>query len=346
MRLGFNLLTIGKRLKIDIEAVKRAESMGYDSAWSAEAWGSDAITPLAYVAGHTTKLKLGTSIIQIPARTPAMTAMTAMSLDQLSNGRIILGLGISGPQVVEGWHGVPYKKPLSWMREYITILRTIFAREEKLNFQGQCYRIPYDGEDGMGQGKPLKSLIHGRKDIPIWTGSMSPKGQQLAGEIADGCLLVWMDPRKPDLILDNFRAGFEKAGGGKSLADFNVAPTVNVVVGDDLERCRFPVKSMLALYLGGMGSRKKNFYNEYAQRIGYEAEAKKIQDLYLDGKKKEATAQVPNELVDAVALVGPKERIAERFSIWKDLAKEGKIGTFIVAGQPGKAHEVIAELAS
>lgn len=345
MRLGFHAIQMGPRASIDIEAVQRAEAMGYDSVWSAEAWGSDAVTPLAYIAGHTSTLKLGSAIMQLPARSPAMTAMTAITLDQLSGGRFMLGLGTSGPQVVEGWHGVPFKRPLTWMREYIAVCRSIFARDEKLTYDGRWYQIPYAREDGSGQGKPLKCMLHGRRDIPIYTGSMSPKGQQLSGQAADGCLLVWMDPRKPDVFLDNFRAGFEQAGGGKSLADFDVAPTVNVVVGDDLERCRMPVKMMLALYIGGMGSKKKNFYNEYLQRLGYEAEAKTIQDLYLSGKKKEAAAAIPNELVDAVALVGTKERIADHFGIWKDLAADNKIGTFIVAGPPSKAHEVIAELA-
>jgi F420-dependent oxidoreductase-like protein len=255
---------------------------------------------------------------------------------------MILGLGTSGPQVVEGWHGKPWYKPLTWMREYITILKTIFAREEKLEFEGVHYQIPYKGEHSKGLGKPLKSILHGRADIPIYSGSMAPKGQELSGELCDGCLLTCMDPEKPEVITDNIKRGMERAGGGKSLDDFDLAPAVAVIVGDDLDALRNPLKFQLALYIGGMGAKNKNFYNEYIRRIGFEEAAEKIQDLYLAGKKREAISNVPDELVDKLYLVGPPERIRDRFAAWK----ESGVGTFIVGSEQIEAIRLMAELNS
>src|SRR6185369_13159125 len=252
----------GAQVSIDINMVKESERLGYDSVWTAEAWGSDAVSPLAWVAAQTTRIRLGTGIMQLPGRSPANTAMTAMTLDQLSGGRFILGLGTSGPQVVEGWHGVPFDKPLTWLKEYITIVRLILAREKPLEFQGVRYQIPYRGEGATGLGKPLKSILHGRKDIPIYTGSMAPKSQAQSAELCDGLLLTCMHPERFDVIEPNLKEGFHKAGGGKSLADFDVAPTVAVIIGDDLDVCRMPLKLSLALYIGGMGARDKNFYND------------------------------------------------------------------------------------
>ncbi len=343
MRLGLMMGYSGPRIRVDIDRIKEAETLGYDSVWTAEAWGSDAVSPLAWVGSHTTTIKLGTGIMQLPGRSPANTAMTAMTLDQLSGGRFLLGLGTSGPQVVEGWHGKPWWKTLTWMREYITICRRIFAREAKLEFEGDHYQLPFRGEHSKGLGKPLKSIIHGRADIPIYTGSMAPKGQELSGELADGCLLVCMDPEQPNVILDNLKVGFERAGGGKSIADFDVAPSVPVVMGDDLDACRGPLKFQLGLYIGGMGTKKKNFYNEYIRRIGFEEAAIKIQDLYLDGKKQEAIAAVPDELVDKLYLVGSKERIRDRFHAWKD---SDVIGTMIIATEQIEVIRLLAELNS
>jgi F420-dependent oxidoreductase-like protein len=341
MRLGLMVGYSGSQVSIDIGAIKEAEALGFDSVWTAEAWGSDAVTPLAWIGAQTSKIKLGTAIMQLPGRSPANTAMTAMTLDALSNGRFVLGLGTSGPQVVEGWHGVPFDKPLTWMREYITIVKKIFAREKALEFDGVRYQIPYRGPGSTGLGKPLKSILHARKDIPIYTGSMAPKGQALSAELCDGCLLTCMHPERFDVIEPNFAEGFAKAGGGKSFATFDVAPTVAVILGDDLDACRMPLKMMLALYIGGMGARDKNFYGEYVRRIGFEAEAHLIQDLYLAGKKGEAIAAVPDALVDAMNLVGPKERIRDRFQVWK----EAKIGTMVVGTQQPEAMRLIAELA-
>jgi F420-dependent oxidoreductase-like protein len=268
--------------------------------------------------------------------------MTAMTMDALSSGRFILGLGTSGPQVVEGWHGRPWYKTLTWMREYLTIVKQIFAREAPLEFEGEHYQIPYRGEHSKGLGKPLKSILHGRPDIPIYTGSMAPKGQELCGEMCDGVLLTCMNPERPEAIIDNLQRGFDRAGGGKSLDNFDLAPTIAVVLGDDLDACRMPLKAQLALYIGGMGARNKNFYNEYLRRAGFEEEAVKIQDLYLDGKKKAAIAAVTDELVDTLYLVGPKERIRDRFQVWK----QSKVGTLIVGAVQPEAVRLLAELNS
>ena len=341
MRLGLMVGYSGAQLTLDMDLIKEAERLGYDSVWSAEAYGSDAVTPLAYIAAQTTKIKLGTGIMQLPGRSPANTAMTAMTIDALSGGRFILGLGTSGPQVVEGWHGVPFDKPLVWMNEYIAIIRAILAREKPLVFEGIRYQIPYRGPGATGLGKPLKSILHGRKDMPIYVGAMAPKSQTQAAEIADGILLTCMDPERFDVIEENLLPGFAKAGKGKSLANFDVAPTLAVIVGDDLDACRMPLKMSLALYIGGMGARKKNFYNEYIRRIGYEKEAAEIQNLYLDGKREEAIAAVPDSLVDKLHLVGPPARIRERFAVWK----KSKVGTLIVGTSQPEAVRLIAELA-
>ena len=341
MRLGLMVGYSGAQISLDMNMIHEAEKSGFDSVWTAEAWGSDAVSPLAWIGAQTKKIKLGTAIMQLPGRSPANTAMTAMTLDQLSGGRFILGLGTSGPQVVEGWHGVPFDKPLSWLREYVTIVRAALAREKPLEFSGERYQIPYRGPGATGLGKPLKSILHGRKDIPIYTGSMAPKSQEMSAEIADGLLLTCMHPERFDVIRPHLEAGFAKAGGGKSLAKFDVAPTIACIIGTDLEACRMPLKMSLALYLGGMGAKAKNFYNEYIRRVGYEAEAIKVQTLFLEGKREEAIAAVPDKLVDALHLVGTPERIRERFAAWKSLP----IGTLIVGTQQLEAVRLLAELA-
>jgi F420-dependent oxidoreductase-like protein len=341
MRLGLMTGYSGAQISIDIDLIKEAERLGFDSVWTAEAWGSDAVTPLAWIGAQTSKIRLGTGIMQLPGRSPANTAMTAMTLDSLSGGRFILGLGTSGPQVVEGWHGVPFDKPLGWMREYITIVRQILARDKPLEFQGDRYQIPYRGPGATGLGKPLKSILHGRRDLPIYTGSMAPKSQAQSAELCDGLLLTCMHPERFEVIEPNLEEGFKRAGGGKSLANFDVAPTVAVIIGDDLDACRMPLKMSLALYIGGMGARDKNFYNDYIRKVGFEAEAIEIQDLYLSGKKNEAMARVPDALVDALHLVGPKERIRDRFQAWK----ASKVGTMIIGTVQPEAIRLMAELA-
>jgi len=339
MRLGLMVGYSGAQVSIDMNMIHEAERLGFDSVWTAEAWGSDAVSPLAWIAAQTKKIRLGTGIMQLPGRSPANTAMTAMTMDALSGGRFILGLGTSGPQVVEGWHGVPFDKPLTWIKEYVAIVRAILAREKPLEFNGERHQIPYRGPGATGLGKPLKSILHGNPKIPIYTGSMAPKSQAWAAEACDGILLTCMHPGRMDVIEKNLNEGFAKSG--KSLATFDVAPTVAVIVGADLDMCRLPLKQSLALYIGGMGARSKNFYNEYIRRVGFEAEAKKIQDLFLDGKKNEAIAAVPDALVDTLHLVGPPERIRDRFAAWK----ESKIGTMIVGAMQPEAIRLIAELA-
>jgi F420-dependent oxidoreductase-like protein len=332
MRLGLISGYSGAQMGLPMDLILEAEKSGFDSVWTAEAYGSDAITPLAWIGALTKKIKLGTGIMQMPARTPAMTAMTAMTLDALSGGRFILGIGPSGPQVVEGWHGVSYGKPLQRTREYIEIVRTILAREVPLEHHGKEFTIPYTGPGASGFGKPLKSILHGRKDMPIYTASISLKGVELAAEIADGVIPIWMSPEKWNIFGDPVKKGFAKSGGKKSLDNFDVAPFVTCVMGPNLETCRLPVKAMMALYIGGMGARSKNFYNDYAKRLGYEDAAVKVQDLFLGGKRNE-------ELVDEVALVGPKERIVDRLKAWK----ASPIKTMLIGTQSIDAVRVLAE---
>jgi F420-dependent oxidoreductase-like protein len=341
MRLGLVTGYSGPRMQNTIDLVLEAERLGFDSVWSGEAYGSDVITFLAYLGARTSKIKLGAGIMQMHARTPAMTAMTAMTLDGLTNGRFIIGLGPSNPQVVEGWHGVPYGKPLQRYREYIAILRRILAREAPLEFDGQEYQIPYRGPGASGLGKPLKSIIHGRPDIKIYTASIGPKGIELAAELADGLLPVWMSPDWYERLYEpHLEAGFAKAGPGKSRENFDLAPFVTCVMGNDVAKCREPVKANLALYIGGMGARSKNFYNRYVRQFGYQELAGQLQDLYLSGKKNEAQAAVPDELVDAVALVGPRERIRDQVARWK----ASPIKTMLIGTSQPEALRLLAEL--
>jgi len=338
IRFGLNVGYSGAQLAIDMDLVREAERLGFHSVWTAEAYGSDAVTPLAWIGGQTTKIHLGSAIMQMSARTPAMTASTATSLDQLSGGRFLLGLGVSGPQVVEGWHGQPFGKPLTRTREYIEIVRAIWARERPLEHQGEHYQIPYRGPGATGLGKPLRSILHGRQ-IPIYVAATRPKSVAQAAEIADGWLAVWYSPYRTGFYRDALESGFRRAGGGKSLASFDVAPAVTVIQGDDVQACLDFVKPMLALYIGGMGARGKNFYNELACRYGFEAAARKVQDLYLDGKKAEATAAVPNELADEVSLVGPPARIRDRLAAWR----EAGVTTLICGTRQAEAMRTLVE---
>ena len=312
-----------------IRMAQEAERLGYDSAWAAEAWGTDAVTVLSWLAATTTTLKVGSAIMQMPGRTPANTAMTAATLDLLSGGRFLLGLGTSGPQVVEGWHGQPWGKPLGRTREYVELVRRALRRET-LEHRGEHYEIPYAGEDATGLGKPLKLMLRPeRAEIPIYLAALGPKNVALAAEIADGWLPIFFSP---DRARDAF--GFEARNG------FDVAPSVQVVVTDDLETGRDWVRPILALYVGGMGSRGQNFYNRLVRRYGYEDAAERIQGLYLEGKQREAIAAVPDELVDDVALVGPKERIADRLDAWR----ESGATTLLVATRDAGSLRAMAEL--
>jgi len=347
MKLGLTLGYAGPQLNttvqglVDMEKIGEVERLGYDSIWTAESWGNDAVTPLAWVGSQTSTIKLGTAIMQLPGRSPANAAMTAITMDTLSNGRFIMGLGTSGPQVVEGWHGVPFNKPLTWLREYVTIVKQIFAREAALKFEGERYQIPYRGEGSTGQGKPLKSMVHGRPDIPVYTGSMAPKSQAMSAELADGCLLTCMHPEHPEVLMENFDVGFAKAGNGKGIENFDIAPTVVVIIGDP-QYAMMPCKMQLALYIGGMGSKKKNFYKDYLSSVGFEEACEKVQTLFLGGKRDEAIAAVPDEMVDALYLVGSKDRIRDRFQRWK----ESPVGTLMVGSQDMDTLRFVAELNS
>jgi F420-dependent oxidoreductase-like protein len=341
MRLGLNVGYSGARMRLDMDLITEADRLGFHSVWAAEAYGSDAVTPLAWIAARTERIHVASGIMQMPARTPAMTAMTAMTLDHLSNGRFLCGLGVSGPQVVEGWHGVRYGKPLVRTREYVEILRAVWARERPLEHHGEHYDVPYRGPGASGLGKPLKSILHGRP-IPIYLAAIGPKSVAQTAEIADGWLPIFYSPfRAPKVYQASLDEGFARAGGGKNLTGFDVAVGVAVVVGDDLQACLDRVKPQLALYIGGMGARGKNFYNDLACRYGFEGAAKTIQDLYLAGRKDEAAAAVPNELADEVALCGSRERIRDRLSAWR----ESPVGTMILALGQRDALRMMAEIA-
>ncbi len=321
MKLGLVVEFSEREMSVPLDLVKEAERVGFDAVFTPEAYGADAITPLTWIAAHTTKIKLGTAIMQAPARSPAMTAMTAMTLDAMSGGRFLLGLGPSGPQVVEGWHGVAYRPPLGRLKEYIAVVRAILRREAPAAYDGSYYSLPYRGDDATGLGKPLKSILHGRADMKIYTAAITPGGVRTAAEAADGFFPIWTDPERLDVFEPYIRDGLAKRGaGGVARGDFEILPFVNVVMGDDLNACYDKLRPQLALYVSGMGAREKNFYNELVQKYGFEAEAKEIQDLFLDGKRKEAAAAVPDALVDAVALCGSRARITDRIARWKESA--------------------------
>jgi F420-dependent oxidoreductase-like protein len=291
-----------------IELAQEAERVGYDSAWAAEAWGTDAVSVVAWLGATTTRIKLGTAILQIPARTPANTAMTAATLDLLSGGRVLLGLGTSGPQVVEGWHGEPWGKPLTRTREYVELVRSALRRET-LELDGDHYQVPYRGEDATGLGKPLKLMARPeRAEIPIYLASLRRRSVALAAEIADGWLPIFFSPER---ARSTFPVPFERKG-------LDIAPAVPAVLSDDVESARDALKGYYALYIGGMGARGKNFYNDLAREYGFDEAAERVQDLFLEGKQRDAAAAVPDELVDELALVGPKERIADRLAAWRE----------------------------
>ena len=310
-----------------LEAIREAESLGFDSVWTAEAYGSDALSPLAWWGSHTERIRLGTSIIQMSARTPAATAMAAMTMDHLSGGRFILGLGASGPQVVEGWYGRPYPKPLARTREYVQIIREIVRRDRPVEFHGEFYDMPY--KEGTGLGKPLKSTIHPfRTEIPIWLGAEGPKNVALAAEICDGWLPLFFSPKEDAWYRRCLQEGFARSGEAGKADRFEVAVPVTVVPGDDVEKCADMVRPMLALYAGGMGARDTNFHFDVFARMGWEEVAVNVQNLYLAGKKAEAAAAIPLAMVEDVALVGPLDKIRDEAARWRETC----ITSFLVGG--------------
>lgn len=319
MRLGIMLGYAARQIRLPFELIEEADRLGVYAVWTAEAYGSDAVTPLAWLGALTKNIKLGTAIMQIPGRTPANAAMTAMTLNQLSAGRFLMGLGLSGPQVVEGWHGQSYSQPLTRTREYVEIVRNIFRREEGLSFEGEVYQLPYNGPDAMGLGKPLKSTLNASPDIPIYLAAIGPKNVALAAEIADGWLPMFFSPSKFDQVYKPYLdAGRARSSQDRQAGAFDIAPTVSVILEDNLEIAYNTLRPLLALYIGGMGAKKKNFYAEVAKRYGYEAAAAEIQEYYLSGRRGEAMMAVPETLIDEVALVGSRERIKDRLSLWKD----------------------------
>jgi F420-dependent oxidoreductase-like protein len=320
------------------ETIAEAERLGFDSMWTAEAYGSDCLTPLAWWGAATDRIRLGTAIVQISARQPAATAMAAMTMDHLSGGRFILGLGASGPQVVEGWYGRPYAKPLARTREYIGILRDIWARRGPVTNDGPHYPLPLP--DGTGLGKPLKSSIHPlREDIPIFLGAEGPKNIAMCAELCDGWLAMLFSPEHQDLYTGPLNEGFAREGARRTAEDFEVAATVPLIVSDDLDAAIDSLRPFYALYFGGMGAKGANFHANVPIRMGYEREILEIQDLYLGGKKDEAAARIPSALIEQLSLVGQREKIRDDLERWRDSI----VTTLLVSGDPATMR-VAAEL--
>jgi F420-dependent oxidoreductase-like protein len=341
MRLGLHVgyWGLGLTAEQQLDLVKEAEAAGFDSVWAAEAYGSDTATVLAWIAGQTDRIRIGSAIFQMPGRTPAMTAMTAATLDHLSNGRMILGLGSSGPQVAEGWHGQPFAKQLRRTREYVEILRKALARE-RLEYEGEIYTLPLPD----GPGKALKLMIGTVQErIPIYIAAIGPKNTQLTGEIADGWMPTFFSPEHVGESRELLEEGAARAG--RSLdGSFDIAPNVSVCIDDDIDRARDAMRPFLALYVGGMGSRDQNFYNALVRRYGFEETADEVQELYLSGKKEEAAAALPKELIDITSLVGPPNLVAERLDVYR----EAGVGTLIsspVAHDPEQRSRMVRQLA-
>ncbi len=289
---------------------QEAERLGYDIVFTAEAWGSDAFTPLTWIAAHTERIRLGTAVVQLSARTPTATAMHTLTLDHLSKGRVTLGLGVSGPQVVEGWYGQPFGKPISRTREYVDIVRQVLRREAPVQNDGPHYPLPYTGEGSWGMGKPLRPITHPlRADVPIFLGAEGPKNVALAAEMCQGWLPLYYSPFRQEVYAESL---------AKAPADFEICAGVTISITDDVKAGLMPMKAMLGFYIGGMGSRKRNFHKELMARMGFEAEADKIQELFFEGKREEAIAMVPDEFCDEISLVGPVERVRERLDAWRD----------------------------
>jgi F420-dependent oxidoreductase-like protein len=322
------------------EAIASCEKLGFDSIWAAEAYGSDCLTPLAWWGASTSRVRLGTNVLQMSARTPAATAMAAMTLDHLSGGRFVLGLGASGPQVVEGWYGQPYPKPLARTREYVAIIRKILARDEPVTFAGEHYPLPYPG--GTGLGKPLKSTVHPlRSDVPIMLGAEGPKNVALAAEICDGWLPMFFSPKMDGFYRAALAEGFGRPGARRTAETFEVPAFVPIIPLDDLETAADAMRPSVALYIGGMGAKSMNFHANHFARLGYEAEVAKIQELYLDGRKAEAMAAVPTALIEDIALIGPPAKIKDELQQW-----ESTVVTSLIVQSPAALLPAIVDVLS
>ncbi|PIM73044.1 LLM class F420-dependent oxidoreductase [Streptomyces sp. JV178] len=336
MRLGLALGYWGRGPSADhVPLVQEAERLGYDSVWTAESWGSDAFTPLTWIAARTSRIKLGTAVAQMAARSPTTTAMHALTLDHLSGGRMLLGLGLSGPQVVEGWYGRPFpRSPLTATREYVDVVRQVLRREGPVELDGSFHAVPYRGPDGSGVGKPLKSITHPlRSDLPVLLGAEGPKNIAQTTRIADGWLPLYWSPTRTDVY---------EASLGDLREGFLVAPMARAQLCDDVAEGLLPVKIMLGFYIGGMGHAKRNFHADLMARMGYEEEARRIQALFLDGRREEAVAAVPDAFADEISLVGPRERIAERLEVWR----KGPVTDLLVVSPDRATLRVLAELNS
>jgi len=342
MKLGLSIGYSKAHMELPVDLVRRAEELGYDSVWSAEAYGSDAVTPLAYLAAVTKKIKLGTGIMQIGARTPANAAMCAGTVDAMAGGgRFIAGLGVSGPQIIEGWYGTAWGKPYYRLKDYVSIMRKIFKREEGLVHEGREISLPYRGEGAAGVGKPLKSILHMNPDIPIYLATGNESTVKLTAEIADGWIPMGFVPGAMEEYRPWLEEGFRRAGNGKSLANFEIQASVHVEIDTDVKAALARLKPEVALYVGGMGHRDKNFHKDQMVRRGFKDAADRIQELYLAHRKEEAAAAVPDEWVDLKSLVGPPARIKERYRTWLDT---GATGLTVRSRQP-QAVEVMAEAA-
>ncbi len=333
MRLGLSMGYVAGDISDYVALAQEADRLGYSVAWAAEAYGSDAPTVLSYVAARTERIDVGAAVMQIPARTPAMTAMTAATLDLLSDGRFRLGLGVSGPQVSEGWHGVRFSKPLARTREYVAVVDQALRRQP-VTYDGEFFALPLPD----GPGKALKLTVHPKRDhIPTYLAAVGPRSLELAGEIADGLLAIFFSPDYAGKTMASIRAGRER--GGSTGTPFDVSATVPVSLGDDVEACADPIRGYAALYLGGMGSREQNFYNQLARRMGFEAEARKVQDLYLDRRQRDAMAAVPLDFIDQTSLIGPPQRVVERLHAF---AEAGVTTLSVSVFAPDQARRVHA----
>ncbi|MBV8196157.1 MAG: LLM class F420-dependent oxidoreductase [Candidatus Dormibacteraeota bacterium] len=336
MKLGLSLGYWGSGPPADAAALLlEAERLGFDSAWTSEAYGSDALTPLAWWGSNTRTIRLGTAICQISARAPAATAMAALTLDHLSGGRFVLGLGVSGPQVVEGWYGQPFAKPLARTREYVAIVRQVLRRDAPLTNEGPHYPLPFP--QGTGLAKPLKSIVYPlRAALPIIMGAEGPKNVALAAEIADGWFPFLFSPQHMGAFGASLEEGFARPGARRSASDFEVIATTPVIIDNDVDRAAQALKPMLALYIGGMGAREANFHFDVFVRMGFDAEARRVQQLYLDGQRREAVNAVPTKLVEQIALIGPRDKIRDELAAWRD-----SIATTLVVAAPTQERTVL-----
>ena len=342
MKLGFSIGYSGAEMALPMDMIQQAERLGYDSVWTAEAYGSDAISPLAYIAAKTERIRLGTGIIQLAARTPAATAMAAQTVDAMAGGdRFILGLGVSGPQIVEGWYGQPWGKPYWRIRDYVSIMKKIFARDEPVSHEGREISLPYTGEGALGIGKPLMSILHTNPNLPIFLGSGGPANLRMAGELCDGLLPLGFVPSRAAEYRKSIEEGFAKAGNGKGWDTFEIQTSVSVNVTDDVRGALRALKPGVALYVGGMGHKNVNFHKEQMIKRGYGEAAERIQELYLAGRKAEALEEVPDDFLDEGALIGPPARIRERYRAWAD---SGVTGITVGTRQP-EALDLMADIA-